>query len=107
MATALTAPVIRPSVTYQGITKVEFKIPHKRDLSGLQANIDKDRVAVHYEVSSWNETGEVITRQFRTVPFPDWPASFATDVKAMYAKLETDAKAEGLIGAGTDEPLEP
>lgn len=105
MATTLTSPVDLGSVTHQGITSIQFKIPHKRSVDGTQAIVNRDRVVVAYQVTTWDGNGKVIATASRTVAFANWPNAFKTDARGVYAKLELDAKNNGLIGAGTGEDL--
>jgi len=102
MATTLTSPIAAPAVTYQEISRVEFYIPHT--LNGSLV-IDRSKVTVAYDVVTRDASGKLVSRATRSVPFSSWPASFKTDVASMYAKIEQDAKANGLIGAGTDEAI--
>ena len=105
MATELTTPIAAADVTHQGITRFTFNVPHKRDVTGTKAVINKDAVSVHYEVTTWNEAGEIVSRASRTVPFASWPAVFKQNASAVYENLESDAKSNNLIGDGTDEDL--
>jgi hypothetical protein len=106
MAQTLTVPVSRADVTQQAVTKMEFKIPHKRNVGDTAMEIDKTVVEIRYEVTTYNANGDILERQARVVYFTNWPAGFKTDMKAAYAKVETDAVNAGLIGAGTAELLE-
>ena len=105
MATELTTPITRAALTHQGITSFKVQAPHKRSVDGTDAVLNKDKIEVRYEVTSWDEDGNVVFRASRTVPFANWTAGFKTDMNSVYSKLTADAKNNGLIGAGTDEDI--
>lgn len=105
MATELTTPIEAADITHQGITRITFNIPHKRDVTGTKAVFNKDAVTVHYEVTTWNEAGEIVSRASRTVPFVGWPAIFKQNTAAVLRNIESDARSNNLIGDGTDEDL--
>ena len=106
MAQTLTTPVARDDVTQQGITKLEIRVPHKRNAGDTAMELNKPGIDLRYEVTTWNESGDVIERTSRYVDFASWPAGFKTDIKGAYAKAELDAINNGLIGVGTPEALE-
>lgn len=105
MATELTTPVEQDPATHQGVTKFTIVVPHKRSADNTDAVIDKTAIFLQYEVTTWNATGKILGVKSRQVPFSDWPAGFKSDVNAVYQKVIQDAKNNGLIGAGTDEPI--
>ena len=105
MARTLTTPDVQPSATQQAITNIRFEMPHFDDAGSMK--FDKSNVRVWYEVTTYDANENVIGVESTDNLFADWPAGFKTDVKSMYARLETDATAKGLLaGPGTDEPLE-
>ena len=103
MATELTTPIDQAAITYQAVTRVEFLIPHT--WAGDAAAIDRDRVQVRYEVTTYDAAGNIVYRSARIVPFADWPQVFIDNTRAVYANVITDAKTNGLVGDGTDEAL--
>jgi len=103
MGTALTNPVAVPALTFQEIIRVEFQIPHKLVNGSLV--MDRANVGVQYDVATKDAAGKLVSRATRTVPFASWPQSFKTDIASVYAKIEQDARANGLLGAGTDEAI--
>jgi hypothetical protein len=106
MARDLTTPVVRPDVTQQAITYMRFNIPHIQNTDSIPAmEINRDNIKVEYEVTTYNEDGEIISQVMRGVPFSIWPAGFITDMRSAYSRLENEAEAAGLIGPGTSEPL--
>jgi len=108
MARVLTVPQPHPDGLQQAITDIRFSIPHSPLTEEGPVSIQKARVRVWYEVSTYSVIGEVIDKQSTYVLLDDWPAGFKLDVKAMYAKLEAHAELVGLFeGPGVDEPLEP
>ena len=106
MATELTTPVERADLTSQAITYFDVRVPHVYNDTTGEMDIDKDRVVINYAVESYNADGVRIKIERRSVPFASWPAAFITAMKDVYGLMYTDAKNNGLIGAGTDEPLE-
>ena len=108
MATDLDTPVPLPNVTQQGVVKVQFSIPHKRNAGNTAMEIDRANVEARYVVETWTQDGDslVTARASRIVPWADWPAGFKAQMRDVYASIVQDAKANGLIGAGTDEPLD-
>jgi hypothetical protein len=105
MSTKLSTPIVQAAIVDQGITRFEVQIPHKRNLAGDAAEIDKQGIRVRYEVTTWDEAGKVAGRESRAAPFGSWPAGLKTDVQAVYARLVANAKTGGLIGPGTDETI--
>ena len=105
MATKLTTPIPVADITDQGVTRITFMIPHKRSADGTSAVLDKQAIAVRYEVTTWNESGEVLQTQARSVPFSSWPANFIVQANDVYQLVVGDAKANNLIQPGTDEQI--
>ena len=107
MARILTTPDPQPDAVQQAISGFRFEVPHVRNAGDTAMEISKPQVQVWYEVITYAADGNIIEKETRIVLFPDWPANFTTDAKAVYDKLYVDAENAGLIaGPGTDEPLE-
>lgn len=105
MATELTSPVTRAPLTHQAVTRFSIEVPHKRSMDGTSAVINRDKVEIRYEVTSWDSDGNVLARASRTVPFSSWPPAFKLAVRDVYDLITTDAKNNGLIAPGTDEQI--
>ena len=108
MARTLTIPQAHPDGIQQAITTIRFDIPHAPLAEVGAVGIQKDRVRVWYEVTTYDIDGALIDRQSAFASFADWPPNFLLDVKSMYGRLETHAESIGIFeGPGADEPLEP
>lgn len=105
MATRLTAPIPRDAITDQHIESVVFRIARKRSADGTRVVIDRSRTSVTYQVETLDESGAVISRAARTVLAANWPAPFTSTARDMLGMIEQDARANGLLEAGTDEQL--
>lgn len=105
MATTLANPVVRAAMTHQGVTKMEIAIPHRRNATNDAAVIDKSGLVLRYEVTSWDAVGNVVGRKAREVPFSSWAGVFKARARDICDLISQDAKANGLIGAGTDESV--
>ena len=103
MAIDLTTEQIVNPVTFQGITKISFDIPHEPDSNGM--SIFREGIRVSFLVVSWTDTGQIISSSSHSAYFADWPANFKTDVRAVYDRIEQYAISQGFIGAGTPEVL--
>ena len=106
MAINLTTAETVADIQYQGITSIEYQIPHYKDTGDNNAmKIDKNSVQVMFIVTTWTGDGEVLRRERYTEVFSNWPASFVTDTRAVYDKLEQYAVTQGYIGNGTGEVI--
>lgn len=103
MAVNLTTPVVVPDVEYQGITKIDFPVPHFLDQGEIKIN--KPDIAAIFYVTTWDGDGNFLREQRYFVPFSEWPGVFKTDVQTVYSRIENYAISEGYIGAGTPEAL--
>lgn len=108
MAIKLNYAINQPEVRHQGITGFRVTVPHNYDGSdpgNPEILINKAKVKISYDITTWNKNGEVVGTETRTVPASDWPQVFRQDVRSVYLKLQLDAQNNNLIGEGTDEPL--
>lgn len=103
MAVNLTTPTPVPDIAYQGVTKIDFDIPHF--LNGAAMDINKPDTRCIVTVGTWAGDGTLISEERFQVFLPDWPAIFKTDVQTMYTRIENYCISEGYIGAGTPETL--
>lgn len=103
MAVNLTTPEAVPDIQYQGITKIDFDVPHYLDGSDMKLNKPDIRCIV--TVATWAGDGTQIREERFQVFFPDWPGVFTADVQTIYSRIEAYAESEGYIGAGTPEAL--
>lgn len=107
MARTLTTPLERADGTQQAITRFNVEIPHARNNADDAMIIDKDNVAIKYEVLTFDDNGEIIGCKTTTVGFKGWPAGFKAELRAIYSKIHAHAESTGLIaGTGSDEALE-
>lgn len=105
MGTRLNIPIDQSAVTDQGITGVQFQVPHRLSADGSRSVIDRGLIQVQYHVTTWDASGRRVAQAQRTVAFADWPAQFSDAVRQVYQMLEIDARNNGLFGAGTDETI--
>ena len=106
MARTLTTPVPQPDALQQAVSNFQVIVPHVADIGGNMI-ISRAQVQLIYEVITYDAEGTILYRTSRTVMAADWPANFVTDMKEIYARIESDAENAGIIlGPGTDEPLE-
>jgi hypothetical protein len=105
MAINLTTPVPVADITHQGVTKIEFSIPHYFDGNSSTMKMNKPDTMVVFIVATWDGDGNVLSESRHMAAFPDWPQAFTTDVRAVYSRVEQYAISQGFIGAGTAEAV--
>lgn len=106
MAVDLTTSITK-TANYQGITKMEFVVPHIIDPQDTTSMIiNKGDVMVVFHVTTWDEDGVELYTERHHEYLGAWSQLFKDDVKAVYSRLEQFAISQGLLGDGTAEVLE-
>jgi len=103
MGINLTTPISIPDVTHQGVTGIDLQFPHFHDAGEMKLN--KPDIKVTFRVTTWAGDGTVIGETRHIAAFPDWPAAFTTDVRAVYSRIEQYAIAQGFMDAGVAEQV--
>lgn len=103
MAIELTTEIVVPDIKYQGVTKIEFVLPHALDTGAMK--IDRPNVGVIFYITTWAGDGSELSVNRHLIPLAEWTTGFLTDVKDMYAKVEQYAISNGYMGDGTGEVL--
>ena len=104
MSTQLNNPIPQADGTYQAITGLRFNIPMHLDQG--QVKIDRDNISLTYQVVTYTDNLEEVASASRRVSFPNWPQAFRNDMRDVYDAIRQDARANGLLDPGTDEPLD-
>ena len=106
MAINLTTPIAVPDVAYQGITNIDFHLPHYMDVGNSNAmKLNKPDVVVMFVVTTWDGDGRVISEETHHSVFSGWPPAFITDVSSVYGKLEQYSISQGFMNDGTGEAI--
>ena len=103
MAIKLDHPYTGERITHQGVTRFEVVIPHKRNADDTDLIIDKPRIYVRYQVTTWDAVGNVVATASRTEPAANWPTVVKREMQLIYSSIQTDAINNNLIGEGVDE----
>ena len=104
MGRTLTTPIDQPDLGSQCIDGIRFEIPHSWDGSSMV--LLKNAIYVTFNLTNYDTTGGVMSRETHTVKFNDWPASFVTEANTLYSMIESWAEGQGIIqGVGTTESI--
>jgi hypothetical protein len=105
MGIELTTPTPIEVVHNQAIVNFELRVPHAETVPD-EINIVKENIELIANIATWNENEVIMDTATMVIPFADIPTAGRTALKDVYGWLEVQAQAQGLIGAGTPEPIE-
>lgn len=88
------------------IVNVQLHVPHILNPDTLGIDIERAEIRLSSRIVTYNELGMEMDKGFMQLELSDLPNQVKSFLKDLYAWLETQAQARGLIGEGAPEPLD-
>ena len=106
MPVVLTTPVVN-TVKVQAIKNIIMEIPYVVETSG-ELRINRNGFTLRSDIGNYGDTPNKLEKEATMIfSWDDLPAAGQTALKSLYQWLESQAVAQGHIGAGTTNDPEP